>query len=82
MIYEVLLNKNWEVTCDIFGIIAGIWAVAFIFINLVPDLHKEKKQKQEMRQKLEEKGMLKTDATSKWGDGDATLEKIDEEEND
>lgn len=67
MTYEVILNKNWASTCDVFGIIAGIWAAAFIFINLLPDLHKEKTQKQEMAQKLEEKGLiLQKQKTSNW----------------
>lgn len=42
-IYEVLLDKNWASTCDVFGIIAAIWAAVFICVNLVPDLHKEKR---------------------------------------
>lgn len=51
-VYENLLNKRWEETCDVFGIFAAIFTVIYIVFNTLPDILKERKQNKEMEEKI------------------------------
>ena len=47
-VYESVLNRNWEKTCDFFAIIAAVYSITFLVFNVLPDIHREKKENQEM----------------------------------
>ncbi len=52
------LDSNWFSTCDVMALIATAWTVIFFVFNIMPDLHKESKQRQEMAERFAEKGFL------------------------
>ena len=52
------LNENWWSTCDVMGLIAAVWTGLFFVFNIMPDLHKEKKQRHEMAERFAAKGQL------------------------
>ena len=41
-IYDKILNKNWESTCDLYAIFGAFYTLIFIVFNVLPDLSKEK----------------------------------------
>ena len=47
-LYESLLEKNWPLTCDIFALVAAIFSVFYTVFNVLPDVHKEKQELQEL----------------------------------
>jgi hypothetical protein len=51
-VYDTILNKNWELTCDVFAIFGAIYTLIFIVFNTLPDLSKEKEQSKEMENKI------------------------------
>jgi len=51
-VYDNILNKNWELTCDVFAIFGAIYTLIFIVFNTLPDLSKEKQQNEEMENKI------------------------------
>jgi MFS family permease len=51
-VYETLLGKNWPLTCDIFALAAAIYSVIYTVFNVLPDVHKEKQELQEITQAL------------------------------
>ncbi len=42
-VYDIF-NKDWERTCDFFGIFAGIYTTMFLVFNTLPDIRKERQQ--------------------------------------
>lgn len=54
------LNENWWSTCDVMGLIAAVWTCIFFVFNIMPDLHKERKQRQEMAERFAAKGQLQS----------------------
>jgi hypothetical protein len=36
---------DWVFTCDVFGIASAAYAILFLVFNVLPDIHKEKKQR-------------------------------------
>lgn len=51
MVYN-MLSDNWWYTCDVFAIISSIYVVIFFVFNIMPDIHKERQQRQEMAERL------------------------------
>lgn len=51
MVYN-LLSNDWWYTCDVFAIISSIYVVIFFVFNIMPDIHKERQQRQEMAEML------------------------------
>jgi MFS family permease len=43
-----LLNDDWWYTCDVFAITSSVYVVIFFVFNIMPDIHKERLQRQEM----------------------------------
>jgi MFS family permease len=37
-----LVGENWNLTCDIFAFLALVYTALFFFINVLPDIRKEK----------------------------------------
>lgn len=48
--YE-LTNENWYQTCDVFAIICASYIVIFFLGNVLPDIHKDRKEKEAMIEK-------------------------------
>jgi MFS family permease len=51
-VYEAILDKDWWLTCDVFGIISTIYALLFLLFNVLPDIHKDRSQRVEMVEKM------------------------------
>ena len=47
-VYEKLFKKNWYHTCEVFALGAAIYSVIYTVFNVLPDVHKEGKQLEEM----------------------------------
>jgi MFS family permease len=44
LVYDDIFGKNWESTCDIFGIAAAVYTVTFLVFNVLPDIGREARQ--------------------------------------
>ena len=42
------LNRNWNLTCDVFAIICGVYVLLFFLFNVLPDIHKDKAEREAM----------------------------------
>jgi hypothetical protein len=54
-VYEYITKSNWNMTCDIFGVLAIIYAIIYLIFNVMPDISREKKEIEEITQKVLEK---------------------------
>ena len=70
------LDSNWYSTCDVMALIAAAWTVAFFVFNIMPDLHKESKQRQEMAERFAEKGFLPVISVEDAEEEPAVLKKV------
>jgi MFS family permease len=51
-VYETILGKNWPLTCEIFALVAAIFSVIYTVFNVLPDVHKEKQELEELKKAL------------------------------
>jgi MFS family permease len=47
-VYEKLLNENWAHTCEVFALAGALYCVIYTVFNVLPDVHKEGKELEEM----------------------------------
>jgi MFS family permease len=52
LVYERLLSKNWAQTCDTFGAVGAIYSLIFLLFNVLPDIHLEDEEKEELIERM------------------------------
>ncbi len=57
LVYE-MVKEDWAYTCDIFAVIAGIYTVIYLVLNVLPDLKKERENKEKMEEKILESKII------------------------
>lgn len=72
VVYE-MLNEDWWYTCDFFACVSSLYVVVFFVFNVLPDVHKEKQQRQLMAEKMV--------MSNKFIDRVFNIKVIDEEDN-
>jgi len=51
-VYESVLQKNWAQTCDLFAAVGAIYSLIFLLFNVVPDIHLEDQEKEELMERM------------------------------
>ena len=55
---------DWKFTCDVFGIASAAYSIIFLVFNILPDIHNEKKQRNELlsrQNETQEKNVIDKD---------------------
>jgi hypothetical protein len=46
------LHKNWAQTCDLFAAVGAIYSLIFLLFNVVPDIHLEDQEKEDLMERM------------------------------
>ena len=45
-LYDEVFHENFNLTCDMFALIAAGWTIIFLLFNVLPDIFAERKEKE------------------------------------